>query len=90
MGDEGLLVIQSETSGAELAQDLMLLRHQIDKQELLFSRLAARFAETDYWEEAGSVSAKRAASREKSSSCLSIWCRRSIRSWASSAPEVSL
>jgi len=57
MGDEGLLVIQSETSGAELAQDLMLLRHQIDKQELLFSRLAARFAETDYWEEAGSVSA---------------------------------
>ena len=56
MGGEGLLVIQSETSGAELAQDLMLLRHQIDKQELLFSRLAARFAQTDYWEEAGSNS----------------------------------
>jgi len=57
MAGESLAVLSVEASGAELAQDLMVLRHQIDKQELLFSRLAARFAQTDFWEEAGSVSA---------------------------------
>ena len=57
MAGESLAVLSVEASGTELAQDLMVLRHQIDKQELLFSRLAARFAQTDFWEEAGSVSA---------------------------------
>jgi len=58
MGNEALVVLQNQPPpGPELAQDLMVLRHQIDKLELLFSRLAARFAATDFWDEAGSVSA---------------------------------
>jgi hypothetical protein len=58
VGNEGLVVLQNQPPlGAELAQDLIVLRHQIDKMELLFSRLAARFAATDHWEEEGSVSA---------------------------------
>jgi hypothetical protein len=43
--------------GFELGQQLIRMRHAIDLQELAFSRLAAQFADTDYWDEDGSVSA---------------------------------
>ncbi len=48
---------ESEESGEQLADGLTELRYEIDKLELLFSRMAARFAATDYYDQAGSVSA---------------------------------
>jgi hypothetical protein len=40
-----------------LARELISERHDIDLREVAWSRKAARFAETDYWEQEGSVSA---------------------------------
>jgi len=41
----------------QLARELIAERHQIDLLELAWSRKAAEFARTDYWDAAGSVSA---------------------------------
>ena len=44
-------------SGPELAEKLVQLRHVIDLAELSFAQLAADFAETEEYDEQGSVSA---------------------------------
>src|SRR5260370_34847501 len=44
-------------SGPELAEKLIQLRHVIDLAELSFAQLAADFAETEEYDEQGSVSA---------------------------------
>jgi uncharacterized protein DUF222/HNH endonuclease len=50
-------VIENSVSpGFQMGQDLIRMRHAIDLQELAFAKLAAQFAETDYWDEDGSVS----------------------------------
>ena len=51
-------VVECETDlGEQLAQELIADRHLIDLLELSWSQKAARFAQTNYWDEAGSVSA---------------------------------
>jgi len=50
--------VECETDlGEQLAQELIADRHLIDLLELSWSQKAARFAQTNYWDEAGSVSA---------------------------------
>lgn len=44
-------------SDAQLGEELIHLRHQIDMMELAFSLRAAEFATTEEWEAQGSVSA---------------------------------
>jgi hypothetical protein len=44
-------------SGAQLGEELIQLRHQIDVMELAFCVRAAEFAATEEWEAQGSVSA---------------------------------
>ena len=45
-----------DESSFRLAQELIRMRHAIDLQELAFARLAAEFAGTDFYQDAGSVS----------------------------------
>ena len=56
LGSGEVAISQGEESGEQLSGELMELRYEIDKLELLFSRKAARFAATDYYDQAGSVS----------------------------------
>jgi len=57
LGSGAVAIVESEESGEELAGGLMELRYEIDKLELRFARMAARFAATDYYDQAGSLSA---------------------------------
>lgn len=49
-------MLQTAVSGSHLALLLIGLRRQIDLLELEFSRVAAAYAETDHWDEEGSIS----------------------------------
>ena len=44
-------------SGARIALEMIGVQQQIDRLQLHFSRLAAEFAATEYWDDEGSVSA---------------------------------
>ncbi|HEY1420842.1 MAG TPA: DUF222 domain-containing protein [Candidatus Dormibacteraeota bacterium] len=51
------IVREAPLSGREMGNQLVDLRHQIDLLELAFSRRAAEFAESDFYDEDGSVTA---------------------------------
>ena len=55
--DRGVSVATEVDPDEQLARELIAERHQIDLLELAWSRKAAEFARTDYWDAAGSVSA---------------------------------
>jgi hypothetical protein len=54
---EGAVVQSDLALGEQLAQELIADRRHLDMLELAWSVKAARFAQTDYWDEEGSVSA---------------------------------
>ncbi len=57
MGLGAGLISERPVSGAELGEELINFRHEIDMMELAFSLRAAEFAATDEWDLQGSVSA---------------------------------
>jgi hypothetical protein len=56
VGDRALALTEREVTDEQLAQELMLERYELDMRELAWSLKAAWFAETDYYDQAGSVS----------------------------------
>jgi hypothetical protein len=56
MGNRALALTEREVGDEQLAQELMLERYELDMRELAWSVKAARFAESDYYDQAGSVS----------------------------------
>ena len=48
---------QSAPEGAQIGMELIRLRHEIDRLEMEFSKLAVAFDETKFWDEEGSNSA---------------------------------
>ena len=79
-------MLEMRQTGEEIGYQLITIRKVIDQLELNFSKLAADFVQTDFWEEQGSASPydwvrfNCHMTGSRSASLLPI-CRKASRPW---------